>query len=371
MNRTATKQKGMVLVFLAGTVFLLFAVAALGVDVAYAYLQKNKLQNAVDAAAIAGTTTIYHTREFKYSEFPTGVYPANTYFPNPNSDSWAAIARRRVKEALQLNGALGYLKQDSDIEVNWYQSINPSASYNAPAVRISLTAPTSLFFARAVGFDAFNIKVRATSITPFPKAAQSSLPLTVANCAADLGWNFGTREPKLDPATLRPLKFQFGTASPSTKCMLNGQPVSGATGMWTDFTANADANNVGKFIPTASSPNPPSIPLITEPPRTIQVTTGVQAVNYMAIGACTNSSTFNCTYSVMPVLNSGTAGLTTTGDAKGVYGIKGFICVGINGYNLAGGAYIDGQFSTGCRVPTSGAGGDEFYGVIASSTLVD
>lgn len=356
----------MILVFLAGSIFLLFAVAALGVDVAYAYLQKNRLQNAVDAAAIAGTTTIYRSEKFLISQFPSGTYPGNTYFPNTESRDWVYVARQRVKDALRLNDALQYLQSDNDIQVDWYKQINPTATYDAPAVRVNLTAPTPLFFARAVGFNQFTIKVRATSVAAFPKLVDSGLPLTVAYCAADKGWNFVNQEPKLLSGS--PLKFQFGTTSPSVNACAGG----GASGMWTDFTSNADAKNVGSFIPASPTDVVPSVPLITEPPKVIQVTTGVQAVNYMAIGTCSDPTGPFCRHSVMPVLESGaTIGLSTTDTNKGKYPIRGFICVEISGYNLAGGAYISGQFSTGCRVPSSGAGGDAFYGVIASSTLVE
>lgn len=365
MNRPARQQKGVVIVFLAITVFVLFAAAGFGVDVAYVYLQKNKLQNAADAAAVAGTTTIYRTREFKYSEFPTGIYPSNTYFPNPDNQNWVLIARQRVKAALQLNGALSYLQSDSDIQVNWYQSINPSAGYNGPAVRVNLRAPTPGFFTRAVGFNDFTVTAQATSIAAFPKAAGSGLPLATANCAVNLGWDFVRREPILSGSPPTARTFQFGTDSPgsdSTRC------ASGASGSWTDFTNfSPSATSAGVYIPTSLVPRTPSLTLINGLP--FKVTNGAMTTNYQKINACFPSSSFNCQYSVMPVLDSG----ATNGLSSGVsYPVKGFTCVKVSGVTDTGSAkYVSGEFSTGCRVPSTGTGSSEFYGVIASSTLVE
>lgn len=367
MNRPQNKQRGIVLVFLAAFIFVLFAAAAFGVDIAYVYLQKTRLQNAADAAAIAGTTTIYRTREFKYSEFPTGAYPSNTYFPNPSPQKdWVAIARQRVREALQLNGALAHLKSDSDIEVNWYQQINPSATYNAPAVRVSLNASSATFFARVVGFNAFTIKAKATSIAAFPSAAQSGLPLGVANCALNVGWDFNAKGPVLSGSPPTAKKFQFGTDSPgadATNC-----PSGGATGSWTDFTnTSPSATTAGAYIPTLSAPRPPSLPLING--AMFAVTNGAMTTNFQKINDCQSTSVFNCSYSVMPVLSTS----TTMGLNNNVtYPVQGFICTAITGVTDTGSAkYVSGSFSTGCRVPSSGAGGDAFYGVIASSTLVE
>lgn len=365
MNRPAHPQKGVALVFLAITVFVLFAAAGFGVDVAYVYLQKNKLQNAADAAAIAGTTTIYRTREFKYSEFPTGVYPTNPYFPNPDNQNWVTIARTRVKAALQLNGALGNLQNDNDIQVNWYQSINPSAKYNGPAVRVSLKAPTPGFFTRAVGFNEFTVTAQATSIAAFPIAASSGLPLAAANCAVNLGWDFIRREPIVSGSPPTAPKFQFGTDSPgadSTKC------ASAATGSWTDFTnSSPSATSAGVYIPTSAAPRSPSIILING--AQFMVTNGAMTTNFQKINTCYPASSFNCEYSVMPVLDSGLVNGLNSGTS---YSVKGFTCVKIASVTDTGSAkYVTGQFSTGCRMPSTGMGGSEFYGVIASSTLVE
>jgi Flp pilus assembly protein TadG len=365
MNKPSQQQRGIVLVFLSAFMFVLFAAAAFGVDMAYVYLQKSRLQNAADAAAIAGTTTIYRTREFKYSEFPVGAYPPNTYFPNPNGENWTAVARQRVKAALQLNSALQYLQNDADIEVNWYQTINPSALYNSPAVRVSLTAPTPTFFARVVGFNQFTVKAKATSLAAFPKASGSGLPLAAANCAVSLGWDFVRRVPITTGSPPAARTFQFGTDSPgsdSTKC------ASGASGSWTDFTSSSpSASSAGNYIPTSLIPRPPSVPLMNGTPYA--VTNGAMTTNFQKIDACRNSTSFDCQYSVMPVLGSS----TTVGLSSGVsYNVQGFTCVRISGVTDTGSAkYVSGQFSTGCRMPSTGAGGSEFYGVIASSTLVE
>lgn len=360
----AHRQQGFVLVFLAIAIVVIFAAAAFAIDVSYAYLEKNRLQNAADAAAIAGTTTIYRTRDFKYSEFPTGPYPGNTYFPNSGNDTWVTIARKRVKEALRLNNALAYLDSDSDIEVNWYQSINPSAAYNGPAVKVSLRSPTPTFFARAIGFNEFTIRVRATSLAAFPKTASSGLPLATATCAVNLGWDFARREPVTSGSPPQAKTFQFGTDSPgadSTKCS------AGATGSWTDFTNSLpSATSAGVYIPTSGTPIPPSLALIDG--SLYKVTNGAMTTNFQKINDCYPSASFNCQYSVMPVLLSDARGL----DSGVSYSVKGFTCVKVLSVTDTGSAkYVSGEFSTGCRIASTGAGSSEFYGVISSSTLVD
>lgn len=53
-RRLRKNEEGQVLVFVAMLMFALLGFSALVIDVGYFYVEKNQLQNAVDAAALAG-----------------------------------------------------------------------------------------------------------------------------------------------------------------------------------------------------------------------------------------------------------------------------------------------------------------------------
>ncbi|MBP1777983.1 MAG: hypothetical protein H6Q86_3994, partial [candidate division NC10 bacterium] len=57
--RRLTHHRGAAIIFVAFALFLLIAMAGLAIDVGYIYGVRNELQNAADAAALAGAQVLY------------------------------------------------------------------------------------------------------------------------------------------------------------------------------------------------------------------------------------------------------------------------------------------------------------------------
>jgi Flp pilus assembly protein TadG len=57
--RRLARRRGAAIIFVAFVLFLLIAMAGLAIDVGYVYTVRNELQNAADAAALAGAQVLY------------------------------------------------------------------------------------------------------------------------------------------------------------------------------------------------------------------------------------------------------------------------------------------------------------------------
>lgn len=123
-------ERGFVVVWLAIVLALLLSVAALAVDLVHAYAQAQRLQNAVDAAALAGATQI----------------PA---------DLRGDAAKRRVLEILEENGY--DTATDPDIQV----VTNDIDSHNPNQMNVELRYRFETFFGNIMGFS--NLTVRRTA----------------------------------------------------------------------------------------------------------------------------------------------------------------------------------------------------------------
>lgn len=115
-------EHGFVVVWLAIVLVLLLSIAAFAVDLVNAYANAQRLQNAVDAAAMAGATQI----------------PA---------DLDGSTAERRVREIIQANGF-----DPADLTLNEIDTNNP----NQMNVAMRYTFPT--MFARVMGISTLTVR---------------------------------------------------------------------------------------------------------------------------------------------------------------------------------------------------------------------
>jgi len=83
MMRIVGNDKGQVLVFLAISILVLLALAALGIDVGYMYSVRHELQRSADAGALAGGSRF--------------IEPDASWSPNP-SDPVMAGADARARD---------------------------------------------------------------------------------------------------------------------------------------------------------------------------------------------------------------------------------------------------------------------------------
>ena len=162
-------QKGMVLVFVAFALMVLCVFVALAVDMGYMYVARGQLQNAADAAALAGASAL----------------KANGPAPADPNDLVQLTARNRARDYASSNKAAGVsvtiasdnsneLTIANDITVGHWDGSNYAAGVkpvNAIQARARRTANSpdkevGLFFANIVGIESMGASAEAVAGLP-------------------------------------------------------------------------------------------------------------------------------------------------------------------------------------------------------------
>jgi hypothetical protein len=180
------KQEGATLILVAVAMLALLGFAALAVDIGYLMASKNELQNAADAAALAGAGEL-------------GDQYLNEESPN------ASDIRVVVREIAAQNRAAGVSLSnvlDSDIEVKcWNQDNNPKffecpLNKNPNAVRVlvrrdsNANSPISTFFGNVFGISSFQAVADATAaLSGLSKIDQGKMiPVGISRYWFDYDW---------------------------------------------------------------------------------------------------------------------------------------------------------------------------------------
>ncbi|MBI4467965.1 MAG: hypothetical protein HY650_01440 [Acidobacteria bacterium] len=132
------RERGTILVLAAAGAVVLLGATAMSVDVGYFFFVRNQLQNAVDAAALAG---------------------AQGLLAQPGDYTSSGRAQQLATEFAALNIAAGQPVQLQSSEITFPKS---------NVIKIDITRPAGTFFAAALGMNQVNIRVSAAAaIAPF------------------------------------------------------------------------------------------------------------------------------------------------------------------------------------------------------------
>jgi Flp pilus assembly protein TadG len=138
-RRRLRKESGQALVLIVLSLVSLLGMAALAVDVGYAYYVQRSLQASADAAALAGAQEL------------------------PNGSTATAIARTYSASEGQKNARANVRGVTTTASAKCV-SIAPCYPVNAVEVRESVSVPTR--FAKVLGIDTFDVNVRSTACSP-------------------------------------------------------------------------------------------------------------------------------------------------------------------------------------------------------------
>jgi Flp pilus assembly protein TadG len=143
LRRRAGEERGQVIVILVVMLVVLLGMAALVVDIGYAYYVQRTLQGSTDAASLAGA-----------QELPNGstaVSRAIEYGGNPTGKNYRSnipgVTTTATTKCI---------------------SVSPCAPVNAIVVQESVTLPTR--FAKIFGIDTFTVNAKATACNPCASA---------------------------------------------------------------------------------------------------------------------------------------------------------------------------------------------------------
>lgn len=175
INKFIKNQDGSVLVFVTLSLLGFLAFCALAIDVGYMYASRNQLQNAVDAAALAGAGQLGNQR----------WEDADDQVTDP--DKIIAVAQ----EVLSKNPVAGegVNTSNSEIEIEageWDHTATPKFNPSAPvekwdAVRVTVHKNNiGAFFSKLVGKDFFDVAADATAaLSGLLKMAEGELEIPV------------------------------------------------------------------------------------------------------------------------------------------------------------------------------------------------
>lgn len=327
-------QSGAVALIVAILMVVLLGIASLALDVGYLYVVRTELQNAADAAALAGAGHLY----------PRSVTGAVISVVPPE---WGAAEAAADYPQAPANKAGGVLLTDYDVQTGYWNlatgvlssPLSTQGTQDAPAVQVTVrktgglnNGPVQLFFARVLGIGTADVSATATAVTACPGVAYPGalFPIAIRKSVADLA-------------------SQYGSRSSTIKIGSDYHYPADEAGQWTSF--DTDANDVPFIRNLIQNGNPNTVTNLD----TIWIQPGTKNTIY-------NEVPLDIDVALPVVLD---ANFETHARVK-VYGFIGFHITGSKKGNKP---YVEGYFTSFLYIPNSGPVGP-CYGAYTPPRIV-
>ena len=254
MNNRFARQRGAMLVTSSLFMIFLIGLAAVVVDVGHMMTARNALQNAADAAALAGAGCL--TR----SSAPSGQDCTST----PSASLNWAMAKTKAELTIGLNQVDGVSLVDGTVTTGYKNmagtpahlqatTLSPVGAYDKPAVWVQLRkapgsngGPLQTLITNWYGGSGFSMTVTAVAVISSPATVppNSLIPYAINQCMFNLYWDTASNAPRLATRTSlngvpqvlgQPWVFRIGSAYHYPGC---------ESGQWSSFGSKAsDADN--------------------------------------------------------------------------------------------------------------------------------
>ncbi|MCA8320028.1 pilus assembly protein TadG-related protein [Burkholderia cepacia] len=361
------RQRGAIAIVVALMLTVFLAFAALAVDVVRLHVVRNELQNAADAAALAGAACLYaHSACGNVS----AKGPDWTTAPN---EATSAISLNSAVNVKLKNATVNYGYWDIANPVNGLQSSSSKpTSTSAPAVSVTVSESNGsnsgaiqTFFGKFAGVSAVPVSATAVAVVSQPGYVGPGglFPVAITQCMFDNYWDSTNNKPKTATSTSplpgqslnqvvgQPYVFQIDSSYHAGPC---------DSGQWTTFTtADNNVPDVRSLIPNGFS----GTLGINQSPGTY-IVPGTKTTLYGAVDSCSAEGDKTCEYVMVPVVPALTA--------KTFQNVVAFACLHIDLAVGGSGKYIQAEMSNNpdkCEgVGSSGIGTG--YGAITPARLV-
>jgi len=243
------RQRGGIIIWFAVLLLTLLGLAALAVDLSRLHLNKAELQNAADAAALAGALSLVDPQ----------APPGGQLYNWAAADSAAhAFAENNVANSRQIQDAVietGYWNVNSK---EWSDHTDPGvpASGDVSAVRATITiaegqnnGPLKLFFAPLLGIAESDMQASAVAMLPVPQSGTGMFPFAFNDCVLNSLWDSDTNSPVVDGSG-DPIVFRMQDPYPDASC---------DAGEWTTFETKANNVNAIRDIMDDGNTTPISV----------------------------------------------------------------------------------------------------------------
>ncbi|MGG1944799.1 TadG family pilus assembly protein [Trinickia sp. NRRL B-1857] len=242
------RQAGSVPLWFLLTAAILLTFGAFAVDLPRVATVRNELQNAADAAALAGAAKLIDGSSGP--DWPDAASATSTAV-SLNASDGATLSVGTVQ-----TGFWNLTGSPSTLEA---KTITPGL-YDVPAVQVTVTRSAGQNGGAAAlllgGFlDVLSAPASATAVAvaAAPSTVDSGglFPMVIDQCVLNEYWDSTTNEPTIDPSTGKPYEFQIGNGH------LYGS--SCEAGQWTSFLINANDVPTVRGLIASGNPSPISI----------------------------------------------------------------------------------------------------------------
>ena len=331
------RQRGSVPLWFVLTVPVLLTFGAFAVDIPRVATVRNELQNAADAAALAGASKLIAGGSGQ-PDWPNAASATNAAVSLNESDGVV------LKSAAVQTGYWNLTGSPATLEA---QTITPG-TYDVPAVQVTVTrgastngGTVSLLLGGFLDYLTTPASATAVAVAAAPSTvgAGGLFPIVIDQCVLNQYWDAQTNEPMINPSTGQPYEFQIG----------NGHTYSGTceAGQWTSFLTSAnDVPTVRGLIANGNS-GPISIG------DNIWIEPGVKTT----------------IYSDVPVGVTIVVPVATQIDSHSYVPVVAFAAFYVDGSYGGSQKYIEGHFVGGYRIPTQSWGVGPDYGTYVAPRL--
>lgn len=324
---------------------VLIGFTAFALDLARLVTVRAELQNAADAAALAGARALVSGNGATIYDWTTAESTADTTIALNETDN-GPLVPSGVYAA-----STGYWNlTDPELGLRAQGESGAPVSGDQPAVEVSLRFSDNrnqpggvrLFFASILGVARRDVSARAVAVISPPGAAYtgSLFPMVISQCMYANFWDAATGRPKNDPATGQPYFLDIGSTYFST-CV---------SGQWTTF--NTVQNDVPFVQGLINNGNP--------------IDLSIGSSTYIQSGV--KDSLFN-DVPTDRIVTVAVVGSVVTGSNQPIVAFAGFHLKG--SIKIGGKSYIRGQFvANHVAAGTSpGSGTGAYYGAVTPPLL--
>jgi len=374
---TWPSQQGSIAVLFAGLLLVLTGFAVLAIDVGRVFIVRGEMQNAADAAALAGANCL--TRQ----SAADATNCLSTMAPSLNWTRASAKSQAQLSQNQADNRSISSTGAGQVIDVGYWDLVNsrpsggssltsplsttfsPIGAYDKPAIRVKVSKAVGqnggpiLMLTRLI-YGGSDVPMSATSVavvsSPAAVLAGSLIPMAINKCLYDTYWNSATNSPQTATATTlngvsqvvgQPWVFRIGSAYHYGSC---------DSGQWTSFDVNTNSASYIKGLINNGNPTALSIGDATY----IQSGTKTSGYNDLRSQLATQTGTDM----LVPVVNYPT-GLDGVQSSIPIVAFAMFHITDVQG---GSGKYIEGYFTGGQTV--SGASGiGPSYGIYTPPRL--
>ncbi|WP_175951737.1 TadG family pilus assembly protein [Burkholderia sp. BCC0405] len=332
---SSERERGSVALFFLLFLIPLLMFGALAIDVAWVAVVTNQLQNAADAAALAGARSLMSGATLNWSQAVTAANQAVAL----NTAAGAQLSTGTVTAGYWNLTQTPYGMQATTITLG---------TYDVPAVQVTVSRKANvnggnipLLLGGLLGISSTPGSATAVAVVTSPAAigAGGVFPIALDQCIFNQYWNSATNEPLYYPLTNIPYELTI----------TNGQVYGSSciAGTWTSFLVNASD------VPTLTGL------MQTGNPTQLSIGNSI----YLAPGAKT------ALYGSVPVGATVLMPVVTNSSSSSYVPIVAFAPFAIDASVGGSGKYIMGHFVTGYRIPATVSGAGPNYGAYGAPKL--